>query len=290
MVTRTVTRPLKAFKHSFEDHQPTHWDRYGKVYYLDGAGNLGYGQETVPKALKAAGFKGDIENFSWTSYTGPLGDQMIRTQARWRSESLTKRIIEYRHRYPNTPIYIVGLSAGTGVGVWALEHLPPNVKVDTLVLLGSSLSTNYDMTKCLNHVSNKVYVLHSPHDAILKSFIPVTGTIDGAYLTEPAGLAGLYPPNKATRAQIDLYKEKVINIPWRASFERLGNDGGHTAGTSYAFVRYYIAPKLLGIGIRAVDMQSAVNTPDYPENSMMPAEADSTQTPNSNTDNYSESD
>ena len=48
---------------------PTYFERYGKVYYLDGAGNLGYGQDTVPKALRVAGFKGDIEIFQWTSYT-----------------------------------------------------------------------------------------------------------------------------------------------------------------------------------------------------------------------------
>jgi len=258
-VARTVSRPIKAFTSSFEEHRPNYWERYGKVYYLDGAGNLGFGQETVPKALKAAGFRGDIENFSWTSYTGPLGDQLIREQARLRARSLTKRIIDYRKRHPNTPVYIIGLSAGTGVGVWAVENLPPALQVNTLVLLGSSLSTTYDMTRCLSHVTNKVYVLHSPHDAILKSFVRVTGTIDGAYFTEPAGLAGLYPPTKATRAAIEMYKEKVINIPWRSSFEKLGNDGGHTSATTYSFVRHYIAPKLLKIGV-APETRSA----DYP--------------------------
>jgi len=271
LVTRTVSRPIKAFKNSFEEHKPTYWERYGKVYYLDGAGNLGYGQETVPRALKAAGFRGDIENFSWTSYTGPLGDQMIREQARWRSKSLTKRIIDYRKRYPNTPIYIIGLSAGTGVGVWAVEKLPNNIKVDSLVLLGSSLSTNYDMTKCLTHVNGKVFVIHSPNDAILKGFIPVTGTIDGAYFTDPAGLVGLYPSPRASRDQINLYKEKVVNIPWRASFERLGNAGGHTDGTSYQFVRSYIAKKLLGIG-------EAYNATHETSEAVIPSELQTTQT------------
>ncbi len=248
---RAVSKPIKSFAHSFEDHKPNHWERYGKVYYLDGAGNLGYGQDTVPKALRAVGYRGDIEIFSWTTYTGPIGDQMIRSIARMRAEEMTKKIINYRKRYPDTPVYIIGLSAGTGVGVWAVENLPRDLKVDTLVLLSSSLSTNYNMTDCLKHVKNKVFVLSSPHDYILKSFIHVTGTIDGSFLAQPAGIAGMYPKQDAPRSQIDLYKEKVINIPWRPTFERLGNDGGHTAATSYAFLKYYICPKLLGLGPRA---------------------------------------
>jgi pimeloyl-ACP methyl ester carboxylesterase len=261
---RAVSKPLSSFTHSFKDHKPNHWERYGKVYYLDGAGNLGYGQDTVPKALRAAGYRGDIEIFSWTTYTGPIGDQMIRVLARKRAEEMTRKIINYRSRYPDTPVYIIGLSAGTGVGVWAVENLPRDLKVDIMVLLSSSLSTNYNMTDCLKHVKNKVFVLSSPHDYILKSFIHVTGTIDGAYLAQPAGLAGMYPKQDAPRPQIDLYKEKIVNVPWRPTFERLGNDGGHTAATSYPFLKYYICPKLLGLGPRARTNPEDVVSPETP--------------------------
>ena len=258
---RAVSKPIRSFAHSFEDHKPNRWERYGKVYYLDGAGNLGYGQDTVPKALRMVGYRGDIEIFAWTTYTGPIGDQMIRIVARKRGEEMTKKILDYRRRYPNTPVYIIGLSAGTGVGVWAVENLPPEIKVDTMVLLSSSLSTNYNMTECLRRVKNKVYVLSSPHDMILKSFIHVTGTIDGSYLSQPAGRVGMYPAQDAPRLQVELYKEKLVNIPWRPSFERLGNDGGHTASTSLPFLKYYICPKLLGFGPRAMSYSADVASP-----------------------------
>ncbi|MFA5865705.1 MAG: hypothetical protein WC975_13610 [Phycisphaerae bacterium] len=246
-VTKTMTSPFRSFRHSFTEHKQSYWDRYGKVYYLDGAGNMGFGEETVPKALRSSGFRGDVENISWTTHTGPLGDQMIRANARYRAENMTKKIIEYRNRYPQAPIYIISLSAGTGVAVWAVENLPSDLKVDSIVLLGSSLSTRYNMSRCLKHVSNKVFVFYSPRDYVLKSFIPVTGTIDGEFFTDPAGMAGLYPPVNPSREELDLYKEKLENIAWRPSFERLGNAGGHTDGTSYRFVKYYIA-KRMGIG------------------------------------------
>ncbi len=231
-----------------ETRKHNRWEKYGKVYYLDGAGNLGFGQDTVPRALRAAGFRGDFESVIWTTFTGPLGDQVIRINARLKANDLSKRIISYRRRYPSAPVYIIGLSAGTGVAVWAVEDLPAGMMVDDIVLLGSSLSNNYDMTKCLRHVKGKVYVLYSSRDAILTSFIPLTGTIDGSYFVQPAGLTGMYPPEHASRETIELYRKKLVNIAWRPSFERLGYAGGHTDATSYAFVKYFIAPRLLGIG------------------------------------------
>jgi len=224
----------------------------GKVFYLDGAGNMGFGQETVGQGLRLAGFNGNVENIIWTSFTGPLGDQVIRLNARLRSENLTKKIRSYQKRCPQAPVYVIGLSAGTGVAVWGIENLPEDIKVDAVVLLGSSLSKSYNMARCLKHVKNKVYVLYSPHDAVLNGFIPITGTIDGAYLVEPAGLVGMTPPNNVKPETIQAYQEKIVNIPWQESFERMGNAGGHTDGTSLSFVRGYVAPKLLGIGPKQI--------------------------------------
>jgi hypothetical protein len=220
----------------------------GLVLYLDGAGNLGYGQDTVPEGLRAAGFRGDIENIIWTSFTGPLGDQVIRANAFLRADEVTKKIVKFRKNYPDAPVYVIGLSAGTGVAVWGVERLPADVHIESIVLLGSSLSSTFNMAKCLRHVNHKVFVLTSPQDAVLSGFIPVTGTIDGAYLVEPAGLAGLKPPANLKPEDRKAYQEKIVTIPWRSSFESLGNAGGHTDGTSYAFVKEYIARRLLNIG------------------------------------------
>ena len=224
------------------------FEPFGKAYYLDGAGNLGFGQDTVKKALRASGFGGDVENIVWTSYTGPLGDQLIRINARAKADQLKKKIINYRKRYPNAPLYVIGLSAGTGVAAWAVEGLPDGMEVDTMVMLGSSLSSTYDMTECLKHVQDKVYFIYSPRDAVLSGFIPVTGTIDGQYFVEPAGLVGMRVPAKASETTRQLHRDKISNIPWQSRFERYGYAGGHTDGTSYRFVRYYIAPKLLNLG------------------------------------------
>ncbi len=234
-----------------DTRRPNRWEKYGKVYYIDGAGNLGFGVDTVPRALRAAGWRGDFEPIIWTSFTGPLGDQLIRVNAIARADGLAKQIIKYRKKYPDAPIYIIALSAGTGVATWAVEKLPEGVAVDSMVFLGSSLANNYDMTKCLKHIKGKIYVFYSNRDAILTGFIPVTGTIDGSYFVKPAGLAGLHPPKNISEEGKRLYRNKIVNIPWRPEFEKYGYAGGHTDGTSYEFVRYFIAPKLLRISLDA---------------------------------------
>lgn len=223
-------------------------EQFGKVYYLDGAGNLGFGHDTVPRALRAAGFRGHVENIIWTSFTGPLGDQVIRINARVQAEQLTKKIARYRKRYPHAPVYLIGLSAGTGVATWAVESLGEGTTVDTMVLLGSSLSSTYDMTKCLRRVKGRVYVVFSSRDGVLNGFVPITGTIDGQYLVQPAGLVGLKLPRRTGAQAAAMYREKVKNVRWRPAYRRYGYAGGHTDGTSYRFIKYVVAPQMLGIG------------------------------------------
>jgi len=225
-------------------------EAFGKVYYLDGAGNLGFGQDTVPSALRAAGFRGHVENIIWTTFTGPLGDQLIRVNARAHADQLARKIVKYRRRHRDTVLNLIGLSAGTGVAVWAVEALPGGMTVDNMVLLGSSLSNNYDLTKCLKHVKGAVFVVHSPRDGVLAGLVPLTGTIDGQFFTQPAGLVGMKVPARATEQTSTLYREKVRNIQWRHSFQAYGYAGGHTDSTSYRFVKYMIAQRMLGIGHR----------------------------------------
>jgi len=232
---------------------------YGKVYYLDGAGNLGFGQTSVAEGLRRAGFRGDVENFIWTTFTGPLTDQLLRINALGRSEILRESIIKYRKRYPNAPLHVIGLSAGTGVAVWAVQALPAGMSVDNMVLLGSSLSSNFDMTRCLHHVKDKVYVIYSPHDPVLNSFVPITGTIDGQYFVQSAGLVGLHPPSNASPETQDLYRQKVVNIAWRPGFEAYGYTGNHTDATNTRFVSGYIA-RLLGISRAGRPAESTART------------------------------
>ncbi len=210
---------------------------FGKTYYLDGAGNLGFGTAQVPRGLQKAGYQGDVEVFIWTMSLNPLIDQLnILGAAEAAGRRLAERIKDYKERFPQNGVNIIALSAGTGVAVWACENLDSRSRIDNLVLLGSSLSHNYDMSKALANVNRNVYVYHSPHDSVLGS-VELLGTIDRKIGVKSAGQVGLRPPGGAGG--------KIVNTPWSEDWRNVGWAGGHTDCTSEKFVEQEIAKRIL---------------------------------------------
>jgi len=212
---------------------------FGKTYYIDGAGNWGFGVTEVARALEAAGYKGSVEVYVWTTSFNPALDQVNRPAARLRAAALSKKIRNYLKTYPDNDVNIIALSAGTGVGVWAVEDLPVGYKISNMVLLGSSLSSTYDMTRAFEHIKGRVYVFYSPYDPILSGPVRVLGTIDGSF-SDAAGLVGLQPR--------PAYKGRIVNLPWRPEYAEYGWAGGHTDCTSEPFVRRFVAPYIMGLG------------------------------------------
>jgi hypothetical protein len=212
----------------------TSQDRLGRTYYIDGAGNWGYGVAEVHHGLRRAGYEGAIINYRWSPTLNPALDQTIgRPAARLRGAKLGKEIGWYLSDYPDNQVNIICLSAGTGVGVWACESLEPPAKVHNLVMLGSSLSSNYDMRKALENISGAVYVYYAPGDLILQGPVRTFGTIDGQMGVDSAGLVGLHPPG--------MKSGRIVNIPWLPKYERYGWTGAHTDATSEPFVCGYLA-------------------------------------------------
>ena len=235
-------------------HDPR--EKFGKTYYLDGAGNWGFGVIEIGAALDEAGYKGSFEAYLWTTSFNPAIDQVNRPGARLRAAILTGKIDDYLKRYPNNDVNIIALSAGTGVTVWAVEALPGTRAVNNLVLLGSSLSSDYDMSKAFRHIKGKVYVYTSPHDTVLEGPVRLLGTIDGKFDVPAAGRVGLHPPGGG--------RGKIVNIPWRPEYARYGWTGGHTDCTSQAFVRRFIAKHIVGepgVALWADQLGLAANLP-----------------------------
>ncbi|MBN1342899.1 MAG: hypothetical protein JXQ73_09485 [Phycisphaerae bacterium] len=207
-------------------------DEHGKTYYLDGAGNWGFGLTTVPAGLRNAGYPGNVEAYIWTSSFNPAVDQINIGMNKLRAAILTGKIEGYLRQYPGNDVNIIALSAGTGIAVWAVEGLKSSYKVNNLVLLGSSLSENYDMRTALGNIKGKVYVYYSPHDEVLGGAVRAIGTVDRGG-TESAGLGGLHPPGGG--------RGKIINIGWRPKYERYGWTGSHTDATSEPFIQHYVS-------------------------------------------------
>lgn len=212
-------------------------DRFGKTIYLDGAGNWGFGASEIPGGLREAGYQGDVEIYIWTTSLSPLIDQLNIPGAKLRAGALAQRIKRYRRRYPDNQVNLIALSAGTGVAIWAIEQLDEESKVHNVVLLGSSLSHDYDVTKALRNITGNIYVYHSSHDAVLAGVMWI-GTIDGKRGVKSVGTVGLTPPRGM--------EDRVINIPWSRRYVRYGWTGAHTDCTSKPFVRAVLSKHIIG--------------------------------------------
>lgn len=243
-------------------------DQFGEVYYLDGAGggsvltNWGGG---VQSGLKAAGYPGDFNSFVWNTGLGVGADQSAGVEyKREQARKLALRIQNYMDEHPDRPVNLIGLSAGTAVAVFTLEALSVDRPVDTVVLLGSSISSHYDMTQALRHVRGRVHVFTSERDAVLGVAVAVAGTADRQFCGAcSAGLRGFHVPPSPSDETKRLYS-KIENVAWRPEFAGAGNLGGHTDAVNTTFVRQYVAPLLLREGPRFVEagVQPALDKPD----------------------------
>ena len=137
-------------------------------------------------------------------------------------------------------ILLTSHSAGTGLAVFALEKLPPEVRVDTVLLISPALSPGYDLSKALAHVTNKAYAFTSPNDFfVLGVGTSVFGTIDGKKC-ESAGRIGFVRPEGADAAQ---YK-KLVAEPYQKAWMKYGNIGDHVTSMARAFSAAVYAPIL----------------------------------------------
>jgi pimeloyl-ACP methyl ester carboxylesterase len=212
--------------------------RNGITFYCPGAGNIDFGDGGIREGLKAAGYNGQVASVMWTISFNPAIDQTLRLNAHFGAAELARSIERYQDRFPGRPVNVIGLSAGTGVAVWAVEHLPKGHSVENVILLSSSLSSDYDLSKALANVKGKIYNYYSSEDPILAGPMKVFGTIDGQFFVDGAGSVGLHPPRGSNR---------IVNVGWRREFSRYGYYGGHTDVTSPAFVRAKISEHITGI-------------------------------------------
>lgn len=202
-------------------------ERFGRTWYIDGAGNWGFGVLEVPIGLQKAGYRGQVSNHHWSLTMNPALDQTLRFIARGGGKVLGNEITAYLKRNPNADANIIALSAGTGVGIWAIESVARPHKVNNFIMLGSSLSSKYDTRKALKRMKGNIYVYYAPNDPILLGPVRAIGTIDGTF-NDPAGLVGLRGPG--------VRSGRIKNIAWKPKYAALGWTGGHVDCVNQRFV------------------------------------------------------
>ncbi|MES2922662.1 MAG: hypothetical protein V4819_14005 [Verrucomicrobiota bacterium] len=224
--------------------------KHGCVFYLDGAGGgtrkSNYAEGVVGGML-AAGYRGGGELVSWETGKGLMADQDASVAyKRSKAKVATASIQSYRKKYPAAPVGLLGFSAGTAEAIFALEMLPETSQVDQVVLLGTSISRDYDMTEALKRVRHKLYIFTSTHDRMLGVLMPLSGTADRKFDDPGAGIKGFVLPAGASAATRRLYADKIVNIPYSEDFRKDKNQGHHFDNVKEEFIRDHVAPLLMG--------------------------------------------
>ena len=225
-----------------------HGSELGRTYFVGGAGSVGnvVGTVDVPRGLRNAKYRGSIEVFGWQSVVGgTLRDMLDRSRNEGEGRRLAQRIQAYLRQYPERRINIIALSAGTGIATWALEALPPNVHVGTVVYLGSAMSRDYDLSGAIARIDGHLYCFYSPDDPLLKYGLALTGPVDRE--SGAVGAAGLYgfklPPGAGESVQA-VYARRLRNRPYQSRYREYGYYGLHADSTAPAFITAVIAPLL----------------------------------------------
>lgn len=223
---------------------------HGYLYYFDGAGGGTAKKnwaEGVKDGLLAGGYPGAGEMFTWETGDGLIADQDASVKfKRAKASEAAAKIVRHAKEHPDPPLDILGFSAGTAVAIFALEDLPESVRVNDMVLLGTSISRNYDMTKALRRIKGHVYIYTSTRDRMLGFLMPFSGTADRKFDDPGAGITGFTLPNGASAETRKLYAEKIVTIPWTAKLENDGDYGHHFDNVRMEFIRDHVTPLFLG--------------------------------------------
>lgn len=219
------------------------------IFYVDGAGGGGPitdGTPEVRRGFVEAGFDGDFRPFAWQTGLGALADAVASVEYKRRAgERLAAEIIRAIDA-GSREISIVATSAGTIVAIYALEALPESARVESVALLSSAVSADYDLSTALDRISGSLFVFRSERDSLLRSLIPLVGSADRADVGDRvAGLYGFLLPDDADEQRRAAYR-KVETLEWSDKLREFGHAGGHTDCKRPRFIRAVIAPRLIG--------------------------------------------
>ena len=211
------------------------------LLHLPGIGGLMRIDKLLTGGLKTGGLgAADVVVYDWTSGNPGLAAlgavQRNKQEAKKIAQMIERRVREH----PELRIVITGHSGGSGLAVWALEDLPDDVQIDTLVMLAPALSPSYDLSAALRHVKNKAYAFNSEYDPVLGPGTRAFGTID-RIMTNAAGRVGFEKPAGADDAQYS----KLVQIPYDRGFMIFGNIGDHIGPMMPRFAARVIAPLIL---------------------------------------------
>jgi pimeloyl-ACP methyl ester carboxylesterase len=221
----------------------------GLVVVLPGIeGPSGY-NASIAKGLEEGGVPYAIEVYDWHPHEAGVKYLLNEPGAREKAREVAAFVEAYRERHPGRPVFIVGHSAGAGIAVFATELMPQDNPIDGVVVLGSSLSPTYDLTKALERSKYHLVACSGATDLFIWWMSVAAKNIDGTK-GRAAGQEGFKLPDDASDERREAF-EHVVQIRWKPSMMVHGNLGGHGGFTNAGWVSDNLAPYIVEWGSAA---------------------------------------
>ncbi|HEX4792762.1 MAG TPA: hypothetical protein VH370_03165 [Humisphaera sp.] len=183
---------------------------------------------------------GHVELYDWTRPNWWLWALRAYEHNRAESRMIADRITARVRDDPQANIILTAWSGGCQVAIWALEDLPEDIRVQSVVMVAPSMRPNYDMSRALSHVRGSLFAVTSPGDwFILGGGTLVFGVSDGSR-TAGAGMIGFEIPQGSSEVE---YK-KLVQLAYAAKWLQYGDLGGHAGAVSARFARDVVVPLL----------------------------------------------
>jgi len=197
----------------------------------------------VDAAIRVVNWGTDIPGGMLVNLTDYARNQRV-------AEQIRDQLLDYGRNHPGRPVHLVGHSGGAGIAILAVERLPKDRPVNTVVLLAAAISPRHDLRQALQRVTGGIYNFSSRLDVgLLGAGTAALGTIDRDY-GAAAGSVGFETPVGLYDDERKLRK-KLHEIPWTAGLIIDGHDGGHFGWTVRNVVKKHIAPVLIRANQRA---------------------------------------
>jgi pimeloyl-ACP methyl ester carboxylesterase len=210
----------------------------GLVIILPGIEGVSSMNRNIRAGLVDAGVYRAMPIYSWgrpIPGVGMLLNQMDFVGNRLAGARIARMIVEYQSNHPGRPVHVIGHSGGGGVAVFVAEGMPPEAKLNGLILLSASIWHGYDLTKALSRCKSGIVNFYNRQDsALLGLGTTLTSNVDG--MRGPsAGLIGFkVPDDPAKRSSYRrLYQREITSA--------MGYGDPHAAATEPHFVSTYVA-------------------------------------------------
>jgi hypothetical protein len=220
-------------------HHPPPADETYVLHFPGIAGRTALDANWV-KALGAGGVADHLEMYDWNRPYTRIGALRAYAHNRAEAKVIAGKIANKLAADPHANIILTGWSGGCQMIVWALEDLPPQASVQSVVMIAPAITPTYDLSRALAHVRGSLFACTSPGDWFVLGWgTHWFGTSDGAH-TNAAGMVGFSIPQGADMTQY----RKLVQLRYAAAWRKYGNFGGHNGAISPAFAREILAPKL----------------------------------------------